>query len=278
MAAALALFNTISSIVFDVVLAPIGHGRPWFDLFVWPILAGVVALLVYKRISNQAGITRAKNGIAVHLLEVVLFKDDLRVVLPATAKALGKNALYLGYNIVPMVVMFAPMTMILVQLVSNYAYAPLPVGSTTMFVVKLDADMAGAVSPRDVTLTLPEGVSLDAPPVRTADGEIAWRLRLDTAGDHVLSVAAGGTTETKIVAVGGEPRKVPVLRTKGWEALLYPAEAVPAGDSPIERLSIDRADRDLGWLPSGEGGILGWFFGFSLLAGFALKDRFGVTL
>ncbi|MDP2305891.1 MAG: hypothetical protein Q8P18_07665 [Pseudomonadota bacterium] len=271
------LFNAMSSIVFDVLLAPLGHSRPWFDLLVWPILAGVVALLVYKKISNQAGIASAKNGIAVHLLEVVLFKDDLRVVLPATAKALGKNMLYLGYNIVPMVVMFAPMTMILVQLVSNYAYAPLPVGSTALFVVKLDADVGG-VLPRDVTLALPAGLSLDAPPVRTADGEIAWRLHLDTPGDHVLVVTAGGTTEEKVVAVGGEPRKVSVLRTKSWEALLYPAEAVPVASSPIESLSIDRADRDLGWLPSGEGGILGWFFGFSLLAGFALKDRFGVTL
>ncbi len=271
------LFNAVSSVVFDVLLAPIGHARPWFDLLVWPILAGVVALLVYKKISNQAGIARAKNGIAVHLLEVVLFKDDLRVVLPATAKALGKNALYLGYNIVPMLVMFAPMTVILVQLVSNYAYAPLPVGETALLVVKLDAE-AASVAPRDVTLELPDGLSLDAPPVRTPDGEIVWRLHLDAPGDHVLTLTAGGTTEEKIVAVGGAPRKVPVLRTKSWEALLYPAEAVPAAGSPIERIAIDRLDRDLGWLPSGEGGILAWFFGFSLLAGFALKDRFGVTL
>ncbi len=270
-------FNAIASAIFDVLLAPLGHTRPWFDLLVWPILAGVVALLVYKAISNQAGITRAKNGIQVHLLEVVLFKDDLRVVLPATAKALAQNVLYLGYNIVPMLVMFAPMTAILVQIVANYGYAPAKVGETTLLVVELD-DVVGGVTARDVKLELPPGVSLDAPPVRTADGEVAWRLRLDEPGDHVLKIQAGGTTEEKLLSVGGEARKVSPLRTKSWEALLYPAEPVPAADSPVYSIHLDRRDQDLGVFPAGEGGILAWFFGFSLLAGLLLKDRFGVTL
>ncbi len=269
-------FNRIASAIFDVLLAPLGHTRPWFDLLLWPVLAGIVALLVYKAISNQAGITRAKNFIQVHLLEVVLFKDDLRVVLPATMKALGYNVLYLGNNILPMVVMFAPMTAILVQLVSNYGYAPLPVGETTLLVVELDRD--SAVKPADVSLVLPPGVSLDAPPVRTADGEVAWRLRLDAPGDHVLQLHAGAETEEKLLQVGGEARKVSPLRTKSWEALLYPAEPVPAADSFVASIRIDRQDQDLGLFPAGESGILGWFFGFSLLAGLLLKDRFGVTL
>jgi hypothetical protein len=271
-------FNAIFTAIFDVVLAPLGHTHPWLDLLLWPVLAGIVALLVYKAVSNQAGIARSKNWIQVHLLEVVLFKDDLRVVLPSTAKALGHNVLYLGYNIVPMLVMFIPMTAVLVQLVSNYAYAPLPVGSTTVVVAKLDAAVGG-VTAQDVTMDLPAGLSLDAPPVRTADGEVAWRLRLDQPGDYSLTLHAGAATETKTLAVGGEPRKVSVLRTKSWEALLYPAEAVPAADSPFKEISIlARKDQAMAFFPEGESGILGWFFGVSLVAGFLLKDLFGVTL
>lgn len=272
------MFNAIFTAIFNVVLAPFGHGVPWFDLVLWPLLGGVLALLVIKAVSNQAGITRAKNFIQVHLLEIVLFRDDLRVVLPATAKALAYNVMYLGYNIVPMLVMIVPMTAILVQLVSHYAQAPLPVGETALIVAKLDGDVPG-VFPRDVTLELPAGLSLDAPPVRSADGEVAWRIRLDTQGDFTLKVHAGAVTEEKSLAVGGEARKVSVLRTKSWEALLYPAEPVPTADSPIESISIlDRDDQPLRGLPDGEGGVLAWFFGVSLLAGFLLKDLFGVTL
>jgi hypothetical protein len=185
--------------------------------------------------------------------------------------------MYLAYNIVPMLVMFVPMTAILVQLVSHYAYAPLPVGSTATFVVKLDGNV-DAVKSKDVTVELPPGLSLDAPCVHTTDGEVACRLRLQAAGDHVVKVHAGTVTEDKIVSVGGEPRKVSALRTKGWEALLYPAEAVPAASSPVESIHVDRINQPMAFFPDGEEGILGWFFGFSLLAGFALKDRFGVTL
>jgi hypothetical protein len=271
------VFNAVSSAIFDVLLAPLGHGRPWIDLLLWPIMGGIVALLVYKKVSNQAGIARAKKAISVHLLEIVLFKDDPRVVLGATARAMMKNGLYLAYNIVPMLVMIAPMTIILVQLVANYSNAPLPVGSTAVLVAELDPAVPG-MTPRDVQLDVPEGVTLDAPPVRTADGTVVWRLRLDQPGDHVLNVRAGAATEPITLAVGGDPRKVTALRTKGWEALLYPAEAVPTADSPVYSLTVDRRDQDLGLLPGGEGGILAWFFISSLVAGFALKDRFGVTL
>lgn len=271
------VFNAVSSNIFDVLLAPLGHGRPWFDLLLWPILGGIVALLVYKKVSNQAGIARAKKAISVHLLEIVLFKDDLGVVLGATARAMMKNGLYVAYNIVPMLVMIAPMTVILVQLVANYSDAPLPVGSTMVLVAELDPAVPG-VKPRDVELDVPEGITLDAPPVRTADGTVAWRLRLDQPGDHVLSVRAAAVTEPITVSVGGAPRKVTTRRTKGWEALLYPAGPVPTADSPIYSLTVDRREQDLGVLPGGEGGILAWFFISSLVAGFALKDRFGVTL
>lgn len=270
-------FNAITSRIFDVVLAPFGHRAMWFDLLFWPIVAGVAALLIYKAVSNQKGIADAKRRIMVNLLEVVLFKDDLGVVVGSTARALWKNAVYVGYNIMPMLVMFVPMTTLLVQLVSHYAYAPLTLSDRPMLVAELDPDVGG-VKPREVTLELPSGVVVDEGPVRTADGVVAWRLKPTEEGDFTLTVHAGSTSETKTMSVGGPPRKVSVLRTKSWEALLYPAEAVPEASSPIRSLRLDHHERSLSPLPSGEGGILGWFFGFSLLAGFLLKDRFGVTL
>lgn len=270
-------FNVVTSRIFDVVLAPLGHRQAWFDLLVWPVLAGIVALLVYKRVSNQAGIAHAKKGIALHLLEVRLFRDDLVGVLVSTAKALGQNALYLGHNLLPMVVMFVPMMAIVVQLVSHYALAPIPPGSIELLTVRLDPAVAG-VKPTDLRLELPAGVALDAPPVRTPDGEVVWRLRAVAEGDHVLRIRAGDQTIEKRLAVGGPPRKVPVMRTKSWEALLYPAEAGLPAASPLFSVAVRYPTRDLAFFPNGEGGVLLWFFVASLAAGFLLKGRFGVTL
>ncbi len=270
-------FNTAVSAVFDVILAPFGHRQAWFDLLVWPVLAGIVALLVYKRVSNQAGIARAKNGIAVHLLEVVLYRNDLVGVLVSTARAMGQNLLYLGHNLLPMVVMFVPMMAVLVQLVAHYALAPVPPGSVELLTVRLDPAVT-RLRATELRLDLPDGVVLDAPPVRTPDGEVVWRVRAVTEGDYTLRIHAGDQVIDKGLAVGGAPRKVPVMRTKSWLGFLYPGESAMPSGSPLYSVDLPYPDRPLAFFPDGESGILLWFLVASLAAGFALKGPFGVTL
>jgi hypothetical protein len=240
------------------------------------VLAGVLALVVYKRLSNQKGIERAKNRIAGHLYEIRLFRHDPLAVLASTGKIFLRNGIYLGHNLLPLAVLLVPMLAVLAQLEANYAFDPVPVGSVELLDVRLDP--TAKISPRDVRLDLPEGVALDAPPVRTPDGEIFWRLRAEAPGDHVLSLHVGSETLTKGWAVGGDHRKVPLKRTKTWDAFLYPGEPALSARSAVQTIALAYPERDLGLLPGGEFGILAIFFGVSLLAGFALKGPFGVTL
>ncbi len=266
-------FNRLSSDAFDVVLAPFGHAPAAFDLLLWPVVLGVAALVVLKAVSNQAGIARAKTQIGMHLLEIRLFSHDIAQVLRSTGAIVAKNGAYLGWNLVPMLVMTGPMVVVLVQLVSHYAYAPAPVGAVALLRAELDP----GVAVRDVSLALPAGVALDAPAVRTADGRVVWRLRAEAPGDHALALRVGDATYEKTWAVGGGARKVPVKRLRGWEALLYPGEdAVPA-DGPLRALELETHTRALAGLPDGELGILLWALVVSMAAGFALRGVFGVT-
>lgn len=267
------VFHTLTTSVFDVLLAPLGHAFAALDLLIWPVLGGIVALVVYKYASNQGAIIRAKDRIRMHLYEVRLYRHDVRRVLASTGMILARNTEYLAYNLVPMVVMLVPMMTVIVQLVANYALDPGPVGDVQV----LEVSLAPGVKSRDLKLALPSGVALDAPPVRTADGHAFYRLRAETAGDHVLSLTVAGETLEKSWSIGGEHRKVSPLRTQSWESLLYAGEAPIPGDSAFEEIRIDHPVRELAWLPDGEGGILGWFFGISLVAGFALRGVFGVT-
>ncbi len=269
-------WNHLSSAVFDRLMTPFGHGPAWFDLVLWPVLAGVMALVVYKRLSNQKGIERTKNRIASHLYEIRLFGHDPVVVLASTGRVFLQNTIYLGHNLIPLAVLLVPMLAVLVQLEANYAFDPVPVGSVDLLRVQLDPK--AEIASRDVRLELPAGVVLDAPPVRTPDGEIFWRLRAESSGDHVLLIGIGGETLAKTWAVGGDHRKVAVKRTKSWEALLYPGEPALSRSSAARTISLTYPERELPLLPGGEMGILATFFGLSLAAGFALKGRFGVTL
>ncbi len=269
-------YNNIASTIFDFLLAPFGHQIALFDLIVWPVIMGIGALQVYKHTSNQEAIVRVKRQISMHLLEIRLFRDDIAQVLKSTFKIIAKNMIYIGHNLTPMAVMLIPMVALMVQLVAHYAYEPAQPGSVEMLHLKLDPN--ASVSPRDVSLEVPDGVSLDAPAVRTADGQVFWRVRADQPGDHVFRIRIGDEIYEKGWAVGGDVRKIPIKRLRGWEALLYPGEAAIPRDAPVLSLELDMHTRPLRFMPDGELGILMWTMVLSLIAGVALKDFFGVTL
>jgi hypothetical protein len=269
------LFNATANALFDRVMAPFGHRAASFDLVLWPLLMGVVALQVYKWVSNQKALARVKSQISMHLLEIRLFSHDIVQVLRSTGAILLKNTVYLGNHMLPMAVMMVPMVVVMAQLVSHYAYAPSPPGSVELLTLELDPD--GPVSPREVALALPEGVAFDAPPVRTADGKVFWRLRAEREGDHVLRIQVGDAALEKTWAVGGDPRRVSVKRLRGLEAALYPAEPAIPASAPVRSVELAAHTRALPVLPDGEGGIVLWFLVLSLASGFALRGLFGVT-
>lgn len=269
-------YNNIASAIFDFLLAPFGHEIALFDLIVWPVIIGIGALQVYKYTSNQGAIARVKRQISMHLLEIRLFRDDIAQVLKSTLKILGKNAIYIAHNLTPMAVMLIPMIALMVQLVAHYAYEPARPGSVELLHLKLDPN--AAASTRDVSLELPDGTSLDAPAVRTADGQVFWRVKADQPGDYVFKVKVGDEVYEKGWAVGGDARKIPVKRLRSWEALLYPGEAAIPSGSPVLSLELDMHTRPLALVWDGELGILMWAMVLSLVAGVALKDFFGVTL
>ncbi len=110
-----------------------------------------------------------------------------------------------------------------------------------------------------------------------AHSMLLW-LRADQPGDHVFKVKVGDVVYEKGWAVGGDARKIPVKRLRGWEAVLYPGEAAIPSGAPILSLELDMHTRPLDFVWDGELGILMWAMVLSLLAGVALKDFFGVTL
>jgi hypothetical protein len=269
-------YNDIASAIFDFLLAPFGHQIALFDLIVWPVIMGIGALQVYKYTSNQTAIARVKRQISMHLLEIRLFRDDIAQVLVSTIKIVAKNVIYIAHNLRPMAVMLIPMVALMVQLVAHYAYEPAQPGSVELLHLKLDPNATALAL--DVSLEVPDGTSLDAPAVRTADGQVFWRVKANRPGDYTFKVRVGDEVYEKGWAVGGNARKIPVKRLRGWEALLYPGEAAIPSDAPVLSLELDMHTRPLEFVWDGELGILMWAMVLSLLAGVALKDFFGVTL
>jgi uncharacterized membrane protein (DUF106 family) len=271
--------NLVFSGIVGTILLPFRGISPWFGMAAVSLLTALLMLEVYKLTSDQAAIRRAKDRIKAHLLEMRLYKDNMRVTLRAQAAIVKANLAYMGANIKPLAVMIVPLVLILAQLSLWYDRAPLEPGEETL----VKAGLAETADPVSLGLDLeaPPGLEITSPAVRIPDEhEVVWRIRALAEGAYRLRLRAGGHTIEKTVMVGGPPlTRVSTLASRGSivERVLYPGEPpLPDGTAVRSVEVLYRPGRlaafglRVHWLVA--------YFAMSIVIGFALKGVFKVEI
>jgi hypothetical protein len=274
--------------IFDALLRPLELlGRPAALVIVAGIF-GVGALILFKRISSQRGIKSTKDKIKAHLIEIRIYQDDLAIVGRAIGKILVRNAQYLALNFGPFIPLSIPFVIVLAQLVTRYAYAPLAVhgatevvlpGKGTLIEVELARDKASLV--QGLKIEYPAGIRALSPLVRIPSDARAYQEVVATSpGEHELAIVLGdGTRATKSIVAGTPARSMQPERARGFfAALLWPAEDSFASDSPLERVSFTYPDGDLGWFPGGPTGVLIVFLVASMVFGAIVMKPLGIEI
>ena len=265
------LINAIMTAIFDVVLRPFAALSPWYGIAIVSLLTGVVMLVVYRYTSNQVAIRRAKDRIRAHLLEVRLYRDDVRVLLRAQKDILLTNLVYLGHSLRPLVVMIVPVVLILVQLNAHYGYRPLRPGESAIVSAKFSpaVDVAAA-APK---LIAPAGLKVETLPLRIPSlHEVDWRIKAEQAGRYAVRVAVGDREVEKQVVVGTRHARISPERVGSgwWTILMNPGETPLPESSSIRSITVQYKAAslpffrwNLHWLVA--------FFILSIAFGFALK-------
>ena len=273
------IVNVVFGGIVAAVLWPFRGLSPWFGLTAVSLLTSLLMLLVYKLTSNQAAIRRAKDRIKAHLLEMRLYKDNMRVTLAAQGAILKANLAYMAANLKPLAVMIVPLVLILAQLSVWFDRAPLRPGEETLVKASVEAN-ADPVS-LGLELETPPGLEVTAPPVRIPDEhEVVWRIKAIAPGEGRLILRTGGGTLAKSVAVGGRALdRVSPLASRGsfWKRVLYPGEGpLPAG-TPVRSVEILYPARHL----AAFGVTVNWLIAYLVLSvafGFAFKGLFKVEI
>lgn len=273
-------FQNALTKAFDFLLRPFELFPPLAGLLVVSAVTGVVMLLIFGRTSDQTRITRAKDLVKAHIMEMWIFRSDPRAMFLAIGGVARHNLQYLRHSLRPILFIFVPVILIMVQLGIRYASAPLPTGATTRVTVELREGVKPTETP--VTLSGPFGARVVSPPLRVdAKGRIAWKVRGEIPGSHKLSFSTPTGPLTKTLIVAQQPRVGKVVsvsaRSGTWDAFLYPSDAVIPSDSVVERIVIDYPPRDLGVF----GVNVHWlivFFIASVIVGYALKGVFGIEV
>lgn len=274
--------NRLSELLFGSWFDLIAAWPDWLQIGLTALPLTVLALLIYRWVSDQAGIVRTKDRIKAYLLELWLYKDDPRVLLGAQGRVFWHSLVYLKHALLPVAILLVPVGLLTAQVESRFALrAPDPgeavlVGATVApadNLLRKDASITGA------------GLRVETPPLRvTATGEVLWRVSSDGPGQRVLDVRVGSAAAALDLRVAGSrhpPLAAEIFPADDWRSLAHPATpALPAAAGATRAPALVRLAIDY---PPARGRFAGlssaswWLLGATLLIGFTIRRWFGVT-
>ncbi len=233
----MAAVNGAVTALFNLFFAPFASLHPWVGLSAVSLLSGLLLLLLFRATSNQRALKRTKDRLFSHLFEVVLYRDEMRVVARAQGRLLVDNLRYLSFTLLPLLAMVLPGALLLLQIDLHYGRRPLRVGEPALVRLQLQGDLAQV---ENATLSVPTGVTIETPSLRLPQtGEVDWRISATKPGRYELRFAVGDTqvTKTLVVAERGGPVAAQRVGPGALAQLLHPGEApLPAG--PISALHV----------------------------------------
>jgi hypothetical protein len=235
-------FLTLISGAFD--LFSFRAAGPTYALAAVSVLTGVAAMLVFRYTSNQSAMRRIRNRVQAHILEVRLFPDQLGVVSRAYLRALRCTLLYLVYTLQPVLILLLPMLVVLAQLNLRFSLLPLRPGDS--FILK--AKLTRALPAGTVSLRLPNGLALTAPPVHIpALSEVDWRIRAKEKGNFSPAVIVGNRAFTKQVVVASDLRVLYAKREqRSWlDRLANPGERTLPAAATLRAIDVSYARRSI---------------------------------
>jgi hypothetical protein len=270
-----AVVSTVVNAPFNALFWLVQWLPPQWQVVVLALPGALFALWIYKLVSNQDAIRDAKNKIIAHLLELRLYRDDLRVLLGAEGRVFLNIGRYLGHSLLPMALMLPVFLLMLIQIESRFAFRGLAPDEQALVTVGVVSD--GPVSHLPVRLDAGDGLTVATPALRAdASSEIYWRIRAVKAGIHDLKLHVAGEQADRVVRADAAAGAMSTAyRANDMRTLLYPLVAALPSGGPVASLAIDypRARGEFAGLSS-----TSWlFFGMVMVLAFALRRFFDVS-
>jgi hypothetical protein len=265
---------------FDWLLKPFELLNPWVGLSVVSVVTGVVMLLIFGKTSNQRRIAETKEKLKAYIMEMWIFRNDTRAMFSAIGSVVVNNLRYLQHSLRPLVFIFVPVLLIMVQLGIRYANAPMKPGDVSIVSVEL----RDGVRPTESGVDLLPGVGyrILSPALRIdSSREIQWKVLAELPGRRELTFVTpeGIVTKEFVVQWRGRLGTVGAVRARAgsWDAFLYPSEPPLGRGSAVRAITLVYPARDLAFLRFNVNWLIAFFI-ISLAAGYALKGVFGIDV
>jgi hypothetical protein len=258
--------------LFDLIVAPFGEAAAWALLAI-SLVVTVIVLLLFKAVTPQKRLVRARNRVLGHIYEMGLYQERLTVLARIQRDLAAANLRYVVLVLPALAVLIPPVAIAMLQLEGRVARRPFEAGETTLVKAIVAPDRALELD--QLALAPSSGLVQDGPAVRARSARtVVWRVRVAEAGEHAVTVNAPGgeSWALPLFADGGLPRvEQERRRESGINAFVSGRRAVLPADGALASLSLIPAEREVTYLGVG----LVWWAAFilaTLLIGLALKN------
>jgi len=129
------LFLNMLGAIFNLILLPFSSLPDIYGFLFIAILAGFLAVVIFKYISNQKELKRIMAHIKLSFMEIYLYKDDLKQVLQSQKEILKNNFAYLKYSTIAAIPIMCCVLLILSQV--NLKYSLKPINPGEAFTIKV---------------------------------------------------------------------------------------------------------------------------------------------
>jgi len=270
------IFNFVLNTLFNILLFPFQNLNPFWGIVIISLLTGIVMLSIFKNVSNQEKIHQVKNKIKAHLLELRLYNDDIELSLSAVSNLFIANFLYLLQVVKPLLFLFIPVSLILIQVGSRYGNRPLRIDEKTT----ISVTVYNKIPLQKVHLFGSKGVKVETHPVRfPSQNKIYWRITGLNKGLWNVTCRYDTLKVEKRVIVGKHTIPIAHSRVNKYSliAFLNPAEKTLSKNQFLKKIKIKYPQKPIEFA----GLHIHWlflFFVLSLMFGFALKGFLGVEI
>jgi len=235
---------SIVNSTFDLIFEPFVDRPPLFALIVFAFVTAFVLLLAYRFVPNRRAMRRAGNLFQAHLLEVRLFQDQFDVVWRGSGKLLRATVSYLGWALLPFLIVAIPIALLVAQMELRFGSRPFLPAESALLLVRVDDP---TVVDR-ISLQLPEGVVETAPLVRSpAERKVVARLQTRLVGRSEILVNNGAASVSKEIVTGVGLERISTRRFRGslLHRLIDPGEPELPRTSAVSSISILYPSRPL---------------------------------
>lgn len=232
---------------FDIFSPLFSSLSEYVNITIISFTSAVFFLYIFKKTSNQKKLKHQKDLIYGNIIQIVIYKDQARVIFKSILGIVQHNLNYLRYTIPSLFLITPPLILCSTQINNRFSYSPIDINQKLIIRVDLD-DKLQAVKTwffNRIHIETSPGIFIETDPLRViSPASVYWRARVtktkQTQFIYLSMSGVDGVIKKKIVTTGSECQRFSPQKSKWhiWNSLTNYAENYLPDESPFKAVSV----------------------------------------